>query len=131
MILVTGATGFVGRTLISNLLTNAYQVNALVRQESKDLAPEVDQIIGDLQSLGLDEHSSTVSFTEDNSVLKAKLEDVNVIIHCAARVHIMDDLSEDPLEKFRVVNTYATLNLAKAGVKRFVFLSSIKVNGEI
>lgn len=58
----------------------------------------------------------------------------NVVIHCAARVHVMNDDSLDPLSRFREVNTIGTLNLARqaaeAGVKRFIFISSIKVNGE-
>ena len=62
------------------------------------------------------------------------LESVDCVIHCAARVHIMDDSVKDPLLEYREVNTYGTINLAKqaaeAGVKRFIFISSIKVNGE-
>lgn len=62
------------------------------------------------------------------------LLDVDVVIHCAARVHVMNEKSTDPLQDFREVNVAGTLNLAKqaveAGVKRFVFISSIKVNGE-
>ena len=59
---------------------------------------------------------------------------VSVVVHCAARVHVMNDESADPLEEFRRVNVHGTLRLASqaaaAGAKRFVFLSSIKVNGE-
>jgi UDP-glucose 4-epimerase len=62
------------------------------------------------------------------------LANQNVVIHCAARVHLMSDESLDPLSSFREVNTAGTLNLArqaaKAGVRRFIFISSIKVNGE-
>lgn len=62
------------------------------------------------------------------------LQDVDVIVHCAARVHVMNDDEADPLTVYRQVNTAATLHFAreavKAGVKRFIFLSSIKVNGE-
>lgn len=62
------------------------------------------------------------------------LEGVSVIIHCAARVHIMNDKAEHPIAAFKEVNTLGTLNLARqaatAGVKRFIFVSSIKVNGE-
>jgi UDP-glucose 4-epimerase len=62
------------------------------------------------------------------------LANQNVVIHCAARVHVMSDESLDPLSSFREVNTSGTLNLArqaaKAGVRRFIFISSIKVNGE-
>ena len=59
---------------------------------------------------------------------------VDVVIHLAARVHIMNDVALDPLEEYRNANTLATIHLAqeaaKAGVKRFIYLSSIKVNGE-
>jgi nucleoside-diphosphate-sugar epimerase len=63
------------------------------------------------------------------------LSDIDVIIHTAGRAHIMNDSSSNPLEEFRRVNTTGTLDLARlaadSGVKRFVFLSSIKVNGEM
>ncbi|MEI2565563.1 SDR family oxidoreductase [Vibrio metoecus] len=62
------------------------------------------------------------------------LQGCQTIIHCAARVHIMDDNEADPLTLYREVNTTGTVNLAKqaidSGVKRFIFISSIKVNGE-
>ncbi|MBE8233480.1 MAG: SDR family oxidoreductase [Endozoicomonadaceae bacterium] len=66
--------------------------------------------------------------------ITAQLNDIETVIHCAGRAHVMNDSSSDPLEKFREVNTYGTLNLAQqaadAGVKRFIFISTIKVNGE-
>ena len=62
------------------------------------------------------------------------LKGMEAVVHLAARVHIMDDTAEDPLAAFREVNVDGTRRLAeeaaKAGVKRFVFISSIKVNGE-
>ena len=62
------------------------------------------------------------------------LDEIDVVVHLAARVHVMDDVADDPLAEFRKVNTAGTLNLARqaaaAGVKRFIFISSIKVNGE-
>ena len=62
------------------------------------------------------------------------LSNVDVVIHTAARVHQMNDLAEDPQKEFMETNCFGTLNLARqaaqAGVKRFIFLSSIKVNGE-
>jgi UDP-glucose 4-epimerase len=58
------------------------------------------------------------------------LQQVETLIHCAARVHITDDSTSNPLSEFRVINTEVTLNFARqavqAGVKRFIFLSSIK-----
>jgi UDP-glucose 4-epimerase len=65
---------------------------------------------------------------------QASLAGVDVVIHSAARVHVMNDSESDPLAAFRKVNVDGTLNLARqavaAGVRRFVFVSSIKVNGE-
>jgi len=120
MIFVTGATGFVGRALVSALLAMGNDIKVLVRQESTDLSDNVQQIQGSLESI---------------QALNSSLTNVNVLIHCAARVHIMDDPAADSLIEFRKVNVDATLNLARqaseAGVKRFIFLSSIKVNGEI
>ncbi|MBF4427796.1 NAD-dependent epimerase/dehydratase family protein, partial [Vibrio anguillarum] len=62
------------------------------------------------------------------------LNGVDCVVHCAARVHQMQDSAQDALTLYRDVNTAGTLNLARqaveAGVKRFIFISSIKVNGE-
>jgi UDP-N-acetyl-alpha-D-quinovosamine dehydrogenase len=64
----------------------------------------------------------------------AALRGVNAVVHCAARVHLMNETEPDTLAAFRKVNVDGTLNLAqqaaRAGVSRFVFISSIKVNGE-
>ncbi|MDX2471864.1 MAG: NAD-dependent epimerase/dehydratase family protein, partial [SAR324 cluster bacterium] len=121
MILVTGATGFVGKELIATLLRQGeYPIRAVVRSESSIIPEAVDLAqVGDITP------------STDWSLF---LKDVTVIIHTAARVHMMDDHSTDPLREFRYVNSEATVNLAqqaaKAGVKRFIFFSSIKVNGE-
>lgn len=62
------------------------------------------------------------------------LKGIDAVVHCAARVHVMQDDVTDPLQAYREVNVSGTLNLARqaarAGVRRFVFVSSIKVNGE-
>ena len=119
-ILVTGANGFVGQSLVNNLLNNTeYKVVASVRKiPSRKLSCEY-RIINNL---------------EDKPTLTNVFKDIDVVIHTAARVHVMDDKSVDPLTEFRKVNVEGTLNLAqqaiKAGVKRFIFISSIKVNGE-
>ena len=113
-LLITGYSGFVGNNLVEQLQGN-YQLNLLGRKQSS---------FGNVFTHNLD----------SSSLYNEALENVDVVVHCAARVHIMDDVSCDPLNEFRVVNTQGTLNLAKqaaeAGVKRFIFLSSIKVNGE-
>ncbi|WP_313206021.1 hybrid nucleoside-diphosphate sugar epimerase/sugar transferase [Psychrobacter faecalis] len=119
-VLITGANGFVGQSLVNNLLNNTeYKVVAGVRKiPSKKLECEY-RLINNL---------------EDKPTFNDAFEDIDVVIHSAARVHVMDDTSADPLAEFRNVNVEGTLNLARqaveAGVKRFIFISSIKVNGE-
>lgn len=126
-IFVTGSTGFVGKALIENLLSELREVKALVRHFSKVFPLAVEQIIvGDLVDLTLGKTSGLS--TED-------FKDVEVVVHTAALVHIINDDTYNSLSEFRKVNRDATLFLARlaaeAGVKRFIFLSSIKVNGEM
>jgi nucleoside-diphosphate-sugar epimerase len=120
-VLIIGATGFVGSAMIRQfgvLLDTC--VIAAVRSQSAGLPESAHQVlVGDL--------------LEDTDYSVA-LKNINVLVHAAARVHVMDDDVSDPLAEFRRVNVDGTLNLArqaaKAGVKRFIFISSIKVNGE-
>nr|WP_321269493.1 NAD-dependent epimerase/dehydratase family protein [uncultured Tolumonas sp.] len=122
-VLVTGATGFVGRYLCDDLRRHDYQVTGAVRRktggEGESSAPDI--ILG--PELAAD--------SDWSSLLKGQ----DLVVHAAARVHVMHETSADPLAAFRAVNVAGTLALARqaaaAGVKRFVFLSSIKVNGEI
>lgn len=118
-VLVTGASGFVGRPLCEEMLRQKLQIVASVNSRCSfpfgvDLA-DVGAITGQ------------TNWTD-------VLYDVNAVIHLAARVHVMHDADIDPLAKFRAVNVEGTLKLARqaaeAGVQRFIFLSSIKVNGE-
>lgn len=124
-VLLTGASGFVGKAVIEELLSNSYEVKALVRQFSEVIPLAVEQVIvGDLADLTL----------SDTSCLSRNFKDIEVVVHTAARVHVIND-SSNALAKFRKVNRDATLVLARlaaeTGVKRFIFLSSIKVNGEL
>jgi nucleoside-diphosphate-sugar epimerase len=123
MILVTGSSGFVGQSLIKRLTTEfePSSIIAGVRNQSLDLDLRVPCIeIGDL--------SNEINLIQ-------MLQGVDVVVHCAGRVHVMNDRSPDALAEFRRVNVQGTVNLARqaaeAGVKRFIFLSSIKVNGEL
>lgn len=124
-IMLIGATGFVGKALVECLLADSIEVLAGVRKKSAGLSSIVQQVvIGDLSVL-----------TEDSLGSKPSLFDgVDTVIHVAARVHIMNDDASGSLTEYRKVNRDAALILARmaeeAGVKRFVFLSSIKVNGE-
>ncbi|EIH0731324.1 SDR family oxidoreductase [Vibrio vulnificus] len=114
-ILVTGYTGFVGRHLLSTF-ENLQNINLLGRSQPK----KCSQFL-----------KASIDSSSDYLVV---LDKVSTVIHIAARVHVMNDESDDPLEEFRAVNTAGTMNLARqaaeAGVKRFIFVSSIKVNGE-
>ena len=120
-ILITGATGFVGGTVMRELLRLGVPVIAGVRKNSGLVPSTVKQI--------------KISALSSNTDCMPALECVDVVIHAAARVHVMGDSAADPLTEFRKVNTAGTLNLARqaadAGVRRFVFISSIKVNGEM
>jgi|APSaa5957512535_1039671.scaffolds.fasta_scaffold12232_2 nucleoside-diphosphate-sugar epimerase len=120
-ILVTGAPGFVGRALIDELLANSdYKIFAAVRKLVSNFPSVVEQWKFD-----------GISATTDWNYA---LQGIDCIIHTAARVHIMSDTANDPREEFREINTKGTLNLARqaseSDVKRFVYISSIKVNGE-
>lgn len=113
--LITGHTGFLGKALAVNLdSSKATLVGRRILEGQKNRF-----------------YKKNISKETDYSDC---LFDIDVIVHCAARVHVMNDDSTDPVEAYREVNTYGTLNLARqaasAGVKRFIFISSIKVNGE-
>ena len=118
-ILVTGASGFVGRFLCAKLSEQRQSVLAALRSADLQLEGVERVIIGSIDC--------ATNWT-------AALHNVDVVIHLAARVHVMDEAAADPLKEFRVVNVDGTLHLAlqaaEAGVKRFIFISSIKVNGE-
>lgn len=118
-ILITGANGFIGRHLVEHLLEVGHAVTAGVRTSGAAPAGTREVIIGDI---GPDTNWVGILGGHD------------AVVHLAARVHVMRDHSGDPLEEFRRVNTAGTARLARAaaeqGVPRFVFLSSIKVNGE-
>nr|WP_274613592.1 SDR family oxidoreductase [Vibrio vulnificus] len=117
MILITGANGFVGSALLSRL--NANSIRVLGRKLPSDFL--ADRF-----------YKQEINHFEDYS--RALSNGVETVIHLAARVHVMDDKVTNPLEEYRNTNVYGTMNLArqavKAGVKRFIFLSSIKVSGE-
>jgi nucleoside-diphosphate-sugar epimerase len=121
-VLVTGATGFVGRTLAKELRARTgYSVHTSVRRSNHS-------VDGLAQSTFVCELAPETDWTQ-------VVSGTDVVVHTAARVHVMNDKAVDPPAEFRRVNVDGTLNLARqaasAGVRRFVFISSIKVNGEV
>lgn len=123
-VLLTGASGFVGNAILANAKQRELSVTPVFRSleaaKNCGYAPSSCIII-----------SSLVADTNWEEALLG----IDVVIHSAARTHVLNELDVDPLKAFRLVNVEGTLNLARqasrAGVRRFVFVSSIKVNGEM
>lgn len=120
MILVTGASGFVGSAVLHRLDGAGQAVRGAYRHGVPSLPASAQGVsVGDLGA------------AQD---WRAALDGVDAVVHTAARVHVMQDAATDALAEYRRVNVEGTLNLARqaaaAGVRRFVFLSSVKVNGE-
>lgn len=118
-ILITGQNGFIGKALFDLLKQQGHQVRGTVRNENK-IEEGLDVIaVGDIGST-----------TDWSTALKG----IKTVIHLANRAHVLNDQATDPLTIFRGVNVAGTIQLAKQAleskVKRFIFISSIKVNGE-
>lgn len=115
-VLITGANGFVGNALCARLKAEGRKPRCAVRTQTQN------------------ENSIAVGDIGPNTEWTKALHGIDSVIHTAARAHIMKDEVPDPLAEYRKVNVDGTLNLARqaahAGVQRFIFISSIKVNGE-
>ena len=118
-ILVTGASGFVGKSLTAELFRQGYAIGAAVRSKKSQIYNAEVVVVGEI---------------DGNTDWTNALRNVDVVIHLAARVHVMKESFANPLAEFRKVNVEGTQHLAKfaasVDVKRFIFISSIKVNGE-
>ncbi|NCD35400.1 MAG: NAD-dependent epimerase/dehydratase family protein [Spartobacteria bacterium] len=118
-ILVTGANGFVGQSVCWELMRRGHEVRGALRKSGALPDGCKSVVVGNI---------------DGKTDWGEALADVDVVVHLAARVHVMNEVVSDPLEAFRSVNVGGTRGLAeaaaKAGVTRFVFMSSIKVNGE-
>jgi nucleoside-diphosphate-sugar epimerase len=119
-VLITGSTGFIGKAVVAQIIeSERFAVRAVVRRESRAFPDSVEQVvIGDLKS--------QVDW-------KDALSGVDVVVHLAGRAHVMREDAIDPIAAFRQVNVECTLNLARqaaaGSVRRFVFMSSVGVNG--
>ena len=120
-LMVTGANGFIGRSLLKRLVIENYDVRIVVRNELGINCNEAIEIIK------FDELSPFYDWEK-------ALKNVQTILHLASRVHVMKDAAKDPIHEYSLINVDSTLNLArqasKLGVRRFIYLSSVKVNGE-
>ncbi len=119
-LLLTGATGFVGKALLTELLQNDFEVIISIRNTPISSSVKVKTI-----------KTGNLLATTDWS---PALQNIDIVIHSAARAHIMQDSSSNPLAEFRKTNVDGTLNLArqaeKSGASRFIFISSIKATGQ-
>jgi nucleoside-diphosphate-sugar epimerase len=119
VILLTGVTGFIGKNLIQELLDKDFELSIMLRKNIDYFPDKVKQfVIGDF-----------VKCTDYSNALAG----IDCVIHLAGKAHVIDKNKASALDGFRLINTDLTLNLARqaaaAGVNRFVFLSSIRVNG--
>lgn len=116
-VMVTGAGGFVGAAFCAKLVEAGYAVTAVVRRGEQKI-PEVSYIQADLL---------------DADPFAADFPAVDCVVHLAGRAHVLQESAADPLTAFRAANRDATVRLAEqaaqAGVQRFIFVSSIGVNG--
>jgi nucleoside-diphosphate-sugar epimerase len=125
-VLVTGANGFVGRYVCRKLIASGFSPIAGIR----DLRvwPELQQAITGLNEVSL------LGDLSANPKLRDSLSGASVVVHLAARVHVMRESARDPLQEFRKVNVIGTKSIAlaavAAGVRRLIFVSTVKVHGE-
>jgi nucleoside-diphosphate-sugar epimerase len=123
VILITGASGFVGTALCESLQSSEWHILGAVRKlNHAKLHCQIKY-----KEIETGDISNKTDWLES-------LRDVTHVVHLAARVHVMHEKSVDPIKEFRRINVDPTVNLAKqaasVGVRRFIYLSSIKVNGE-
>ncbi|MEO7996063.1 MAG: SDR family oxidoreductase [Gemmatimonadaceae bacterium] len=138
-VLVSGANGFVGRAVVRELTRSAdFEVIAAVRKmkadrENSSIYSTFDGEVPDEPTTGELTHVLIGDLSAETDWAHA-LIGVRTVVHLAARVHVMKEQADNPLAEFRRVNVQGTLQLARqaidAGVKRFVYVSSVKVNGE-
>lgn len=116
---ITGASGFVGRHLTKELIHRGFTVRAVVRSAGTSEVGAEEVPLGDFTMV---------------SDWEPVLNGLDIVVNLAARVHVMHEIESEPLQAFRTMNVDVTRSVAqaaaRANVKRFLYLSSIKVNGE-
>ena len=121
-VLVTGANGFIGQALCKRMLADGYHVRGSVRR-----AAQMTALPSGVEGVVVGDIGPKTDWSK-------ALDGIEGVVHLAARVHVMRESAADPLAAFREVNVAGTKRLARqaaeAGVKRMVYLSSVKVNGE-
>src|ERR1017187_889354 len=124
-IIVTGANGFIGQHLCQTLVEAGKEVTACIREQAD--ASVLETLSGSLRLCRIPSLDRDVA-------LSRILENADAVIHLAGRAHVMRETEKEPLREFRKVNVTGTETLVsaalQAGVRRFIYLSSIKVNGE-
>lgn len=120
-VLITGATGFVGGSIMQQMLVDENHSLVAAVRDSQNMRLTGVRVV-EVDGLGAE-----TDWT-------AALQDIDAVVHAAARVHVMKEQAGNPLMEFRRINVDGTLNLARqaaaSGVKRFIYISSVKVNGE-
>ena len=118
-LMITGANGFIGQALCAESIRRGFRIKCATRSSGNQTS-NADALV--------------VGIIDGKTDWSGSLLGVDVVIHLAARVHVMNETASDPLEEFSRVNLHGTANLARqaahAGVKRFVYVSSIGVNGK-
>ncbi|MFM5164195.1 UDP-glucose 4-epimerase family protein [Aeromonas rivipollensis] len=119
MILLTGATGFVGNAVFTQLMQQGFSVRTYGRRAPVKSIAHTRHVTGDIG--GVENYA-------------AALQDIDVVIHCAAQAHMMNSSANNCAGMYNDTNVDGSINLARqaiaAGVSRFIFISSVKVNGE-
>jgi nucleoside-diphosphate-sugar epimerase len=121
-VLITGANGFIGKALCGGLVDKGWSIRGVIRSGKHVARLPAGINIVQIESIGPDTDWSQA------------LENIETVVHLASRVHVLEETAADPLSEFRYVNTAGTEQLAraaaKAGVRRLLYVSTIKVNGE-
>tara|TARA_B100001248_G_scaffold89409_1_gene65974 strand:+ start:26484 stop:27443 length:960 start_codon:yes stop_codon:yes gene_type:complete len=126
-ILITGSTGFVGKHLLNTLIQNKHEITTLVRKPNYEVKKSIRQIV-------IKDLFEFLTSNNNKNKIQSIFENIEVIIHCAAKVHSFEKDSPRNKDEYFNTNTLSTTLLAKIAVKnnikKFIFMSTVKVNGD-